>query len=242
MDDFLIIDIHLSVSILMKEYTCFICKNTFKRYPAQVTAKNPTCSRKCLGKKFKIDLKGNNNPNYKKGLHCNNSYCSCGKLKDYRAEKCGICSKRSKPKDISSWISDEQIIETIATSSTILEVSKKLGISDYRVSCLIKLKNIPVNHFDPARYRPKTIGKIFVLGKKRSSTVRRAIIKFGLLPYVCVKCGLTDSWNKESLTLDLDHINGNRGDNRLENLRFLCPNCHSQTPTSRGKNCKKKKD
>ena len=227
----------------MKEYTCTICKNKFKRYAGTVKVENPSCSRKCQSEKFKISckFKGENNPNYKKGIHCHDSYCSCGKIKDYRAEKCGFCAKRSKPKDISSWISDEEIIQTISISSTIWDVSKKLGVSDYRVSCLIKLKNIPIDHFDSCAKRPKSFGKIFIIGKKRSSTVRRAIIKFGLLPYVCLKCGLTDTWNAEPLTLYLDHINGNRADNRLENLRFLCPNCHTQTPTSRGKNSKGKK-
>lgn len=227
----------------MKEYTCTICNNKFKRYAAQVVVKDPTCSRKCQAEKFKISeqYKGKNNPNYKDGKCVKESYCSCGKLKDYRAERCGRCSKRSKPKDVTSWITDEQIIETIKNCSNILEVAKKTGVSAGRVSLLIKLKNIPIDHFQPSSYRPKSVSKIFVIGKKRSSVVRRRIIKDGLLPYKCLKCGLTDRWNGEPLTLDLDHINGNRADNRLENLRFLCPNCHTQTPTSRGRNSKGKK-
>ena len=46
----------------------------------------------------------------------------------------------------------------------------------------------------------------------------------------CSNCGLTE-WLGEEITLHLDHINGIRNDNRLENLRFLCPNCHQQTET-----------
>jgi hypothetical protein len=49
--------------------------------------------------------------------------------------------------------------------------------------------------------------------------------------YKCKKCKLENSWKGEPLTLHLDHISGDRKDNTLTNLRWLCPNCHSQTPT-----------
>ena len=49
--------------------------------------------------------------------------------------------------------------------------------------------------------------------------------------YQCSECGLGDEWNGKPIVLQLDHINGIHNDNRYENLRFLCPNCHSQTPT-----------
>ena len=69
-----------------------------------------------------------------------------------------------------------------------------------------------------------------------TSQVREIILKEKLLPYVCDKCGNEGIWCDEPVTLDLDHKNGDSRDHRLENLHFLCPNCHSQTPTFKGKN------
>lgn len=66
--------------------------------------------------------------------------------------------------------------------------------------------------------------------------IKSRIIEDRLIEYVCTECGLKDNWNGKIIILDLDHINGINSDNRLENLRFLCPNCHSQTPTYKGRN------
>lgn len=72
------------------------------------------------------------------------------------------------------------------------------------------------------------------------SSLRKRILNQKLIDYKCQKCDLGDVWQKEAITLQLDHVNGISNDNRLENLRFLCPNCHSQTKTHAGKNQKVK--
>jgi 5-methylcytosine-specific restriction endonuclease McrA len=70
-------------------------------------------------------------------------------------------------------------------------------------------------------------------------SLKRRIMKDGLLKYKCSDCGNGGEYNGKPLSLHLDHINGINDDNRLENLRFLCPNCHSQTETYSGKSNKK---
>ncbi|NDD52369.1 HNH endonuclease [bacterium] len=65
---------------------------------------------------------------------------------------------------------------------------------------------------------------------------KQRLVKEGLLPYMCADCGLKPYWNKKPLVLHIEHKNGDRHDNRLKNLCFLCPNCHSQTPTYAGRN------
>lgn len=69
-------------------------------------------------------------------------------------------------------------------------------------------------------------------------SLKKRLLKSGLLKEKCYQCGLGDIWNNKPITLQLDHINGNNKDNRLENLRIICPNCHSQTDTFAGKKLK----
>ena len=66
--------------------------------------------------------------------------------------------------------------------------------------------------------------------------LRKRVLRDKVIPYVCACCGNTGKWNNNPLNLQVDHINGIPNDNRLENLRWLCPNCHSQTDTYGGKN------
>lgn len=66
--------------------------------------------------------------------------------------------------------------------------------------------------------------------------IKARILSQNLIDYECEKCNNDGWWQDETMVLDLDHINGKSRDNRLENLRFLCPNCHSQTPTYKGRN------
>jgi Zn finger protein HypA/HybF involved in hydrogenase expression len=70
---------------------------------------------------------------------------------------------------------------------------------------------------------------------KHRGRLKELIIKENIIEYKCSgeNCICVDKWLGKPITLELDHVNGDGSDNRLENLRFLCPNCHSQTDTFR---------
>ncbi len=71
------------------------------------------------------------------------------------------------------------------------------------------------------------------------SHIKRRLLEAGILKNQCSLCGLSE-WRGMRLSIQIDHINGVKGDFRIENLRMLCPNCHSQTATFGGRNAFKK--
>lgn len=84
---------------------------------------------------------------------------------------------------------------------------------------------------------PKPLEKLMVENSDFSrSSLKRRLIKDKIIPYICAECGCEPYWNGKPLVFVLDHINGIRNDHRKENLRFLCPNCNSQTSTFAGRN------
>lgn len=101
---------------------------------------------------------------------------------------------------------------------------KKYGIDDSSLKYDYKRGNKWVSKL--------TNEKIFCENSTVSKhTLKNRILKEGLIEYKCSSCELEDVWNGKPIQLQLDHINGKNTDNRIENLRYLCPNCHSQTET-----------
>ncbi len=86
------------------------------------------------------------------------------------------------------------------------------------------------------RARSRALPLDVMISKRMArGAIKRRLIEIGLFEERCSKCGI-DEWRGKPLSIYIDHINGVKNDWRLENLRMLCPNCHSQTPTFSGKN------
>ena len=147
-------------------------------------------------------------------------------------------------------LTDEQFISLVRGSTNISEILFKLGYSVSgnswgfsQVRRRMESLGLESSDFkgktnlsDYHRERKISSEELFKEnGKHNRHIVRKRIIKDNLIPYRCSLCGIT-TWNGKTLSLELDHINGINNDNRLENLRFLCPNCHSQTTTYGSRN------
>jgi Zn finger protein HypA/HybF involved in hydrogenase expression len=139
--------------------------------------------------------------------------------------------------------SKEKIKESIIHSKCKSDILKYLGVSlgtthYQKLDLLLKKYNIDTSNFEYDYKRGHKFTEkyddelVFTKNSPLSNkNIKRRIIKNSLLDYECVECGITDSWNGKKITLQLDHIDGDNNNNKLENLRFLCPNCHSQTET-----------
>ena len=96
-----------------------------------------------------------------------------------------------------------------------------------------------LKHIHPRKYSKKKPIEHYLKKDSCSTTsswLRKRLIKEGLLKNKCAICNIKNTWQGNELTLHLDHIDGKHSDNRLSNLRLLCPNCHSQTSTYCSKN------
>lgn len=150
---------------------------------------------------------------------------------------------------------EEQLREAIRTNISARSAMIALGLSGdgagYKpIKRLIVLLGLDTSHWLGMGYlkgkthsysSPQDLKSILVIGSMTQSyKLKQRLLKENLLRNECFICKLSD-WCSKPISLHLDHINGVNDDNRFENLRLLCPNCHSQTTTYAGKNKRKRK-
>lgn len=144
------------------------------------------------------------------------------------------------------------ISTAVANSKSYSETLRYLDIrvnsgNIQHLKCWIVKLNIDTSHFNPFGFgnggnvsNKFELSEILINGSNYiPSRLKRRLVSAGILEYKCSECGMHE-WRGKPISLQLDHINGNRQDNRIENIRILCPNCHSQTDTFCIKNKKGK--
>jgi hypothetical protein len=144
---------------------------------------------------------------------------------------------------------DEEIRAAVAASRSLAQTLEGLGIrrggNQARLRERIQGMGLDVSHLvgqgwrkgSQAPVRPPTpLCELLVDGRfGATDRLKKRLIAEGIKARECEICHL-DRWNGRPIPLELDHVNGKRDDNRLRNLRILCPNCHAQTATYRGRN------
>jgi len=135
---------------------------------------------------------------------------------------------------------DNKVIEAAKSSLTAVEATKKLGCK--YVTYKKHAERLGVwftNQSGKGMSKPKskklTSKDIFNGRTMQTGCVKRILLSENIIKNECEECGISD-WQGKKLVCHLDHINGDCHDHRLDNLRMLCPNCHSQTETYAGKN------
>lgn len=142
--------------------------------------------------------------------------------------------------------SPEEITNIVSISTSFKDFARKIGYSNSPSGDTIKMlkeKLLPydTSHFSNNVNIVRTEENVFVENSTASQKVLRDwFLKGKYSDYICSICGQLPFWNGKKLTLILDHINGINNDDRLKNLRWVCPNCNQQLETTGSKNPQRK--
>lgn len=142
---------------------------------------------------------------------------------------------------------DQEVRDAVADPEvrTIADLCRRLGLvprggnytSLRRLATQLEEEGLSATHLRPHALRAVPLRELLVAGRHvaRTSHLRRRLVAEGFLPPRRARCD-RDTWEGGPIPLELDHIDGDRANDRLQNLRLLCPNCHALTPTYRGRN------
>ena len=150
-------------------------------------------------------------------------------------------------------ITKEELTELVENSKNLSHLLDKINVKKHggnfkTLKLYLKKYNLPIPYLGiriskkqiQNLKRPIDLSLILVENSSYTSTnnLKHRLYKAGVKKHKCEKCGQTEIWNGEHMSLILDHINGINDDHREENLRILCPNCNATLPTHSGRNAK----
>ena len=139
----------------------------------------------------------------------------------------------------------ETLKEVLSHANSITDIKRllKLGLKSSKIVTMLKTYGLFNEWISKSSYYVRFIPIEECLVKnspvRSNGTLKERLLKKGMLKNECDLCKGGPEWKGQVLVLQLDHINGDNKDNRLENLRILCPNCHTQTETHSGKRFKR---